>query len=250
MNRPHWLMARPVAHRGLHDKAQGLIENSLSAAKAAIAKNCAIECDIQLSADGEAMVFHDFTLDRLTHGTGRVDGVNAHDLGKLELTGSHDLIPTLTDFLALIAARVPLICEIKSRFDGDLRLTQRAIDVVRGYDGPVVFKSFDPALVAALRRLAPDIPRGIVSQSNYQEPGWEMLSPAQLFAMENLNHWDETQPDFLSWKVRDLRHAAPFVARRLGGVPLMTWTVRSDADIAEGQRFADQLVFENCFIRP
>jgi hypothetical protein len=68
--------------------------------------------------------------------------------------------------------------------------------------------------------------------------------------MENLHHWDETQPDFISWKVRDLRHGAPFVARLLGGVPLMTWTVRSEADIDEGKRFADQLVFENCLIRP
>lgn len=250
MNRPQWLMARPVAHRGLHDKAQGLIENSPAAAKAALAKDCAIECDIQLSADGEAMVFHDYTLERLTQGTGRLDAYSAKDLQKLTLTGSPDTIPTLADFLAVIAARVPLICEIKSRFDGDLRLTQRAIEVVRGYDGPVVFKSFDPVLVTALRRLAPDIPRGIVSQSRYQEPGWDMLSPAQLFAMENLNHWDETQPDFLSWKVRDLRHGAPFVARRLGGVPLMTWTVRSEADIEEGKRFADQLVFEHCLVRP
>ena len=250
MNRPDWLMARPVAHRGLHDKANGLIENSPSAAQAAIAKDCAIECDIQLSADGEAMVFHDFTLERLTQGSGRVDSLSAKNLAALTLTGSADAIPTLGGFLALIAARVPLVCEIKSRFDGDLRLAKRAIDVVRGYHGPVVFKSFDPLLVAALRTLAPDIPRGIVSQSNYQEPGWEMLTPAQLFAMENLNHWDDTQPDFISWKVRDLRHGAPYVARKLGGVPLMTWTVRTEADIAEATHYADQLVFENCLIRP
>lgn len=250
MNRPAWLMARPVAHRGLHDKANGLIENSGSAARAAIAKNCAIECDIQLSQDGEAMVFHDFTLDRLTEGTGRVDGLNVSALGALTLTGSQDPIPTLADFLTLIGGRVPLVCEIKSRFDGDLRLTKRAVAVVSGYDGPLVFKSFDPFLVAALREIAPHIPRGIVSQSSYQEAGWEMLSPAQIFAMENLNHWDETQPDFISWKVRDLRHGAPYIARKLGGVPLMTWTVRTQEEIEEAGRFADQLVFESCFIRP
>ena len=250
MNRPAWLMARPVAHRGLHDKSNGLIENSCSAAQAAIQKDCAIECDIQLSQDGEAMVFHDFTLERLTKGTGRVDALSASALRALTLTGSQDKIPTLAEFLALIAGRVPLVCEIKSRFDGDLHLTQRALAVVSDYDGPLVFKSFDPALVAALRRLAPHIPRGIVSQSNYQEAGWEMLSPAQIFSMENLNHWDETQPDFISWKVRDLRHGAPYVARKLGGVPLMTWTVRTNEDIEEAKQYADQLVFESCFIRP
>ena len=250
MNRPDWLMARPVAHRGLHDKAKGLIENSRSAALAAIANHCAIECDIQLSADGQAMVFHDFTLERLTSGAGRVDGLTAKQLSVLALSATADTIPALDDFLSFIAGRVPLICEIKSRFDGDLRLTRRAIEVARGYHGPVVFKSFDPALVAALRALAPDIPRGIVSQSNYQEPGWKMLTPAQLFGMENLNHWHETQPDFISWKVRDLRHGAPYLARQLGAVPLMTWTVRTEAEIQEAQEFADQLVFENCLIRP
>jgi glycerophosphoryl diester phosphodiesterase len=243
-------MARPVAHRGLHDKARGLIENSMSAARAAIAKNCAIECDIQLSQDGEAMVFHDFTLERLTASVGRVDGVPASRLGALTLTGSQDRIPTLAEFLTLIAGRVPLVCEIKSRFDGDLRLTQRAVALAKTYDGPLVFKSFDPFLVAALKQMAPDLPRGIVSQSTYQEAGWDMLSPAQIFAMENLSHWDETQPDFISWKVRDLRHSAPFLARKLGGVPVMTWTVRTPEEIEEATRFADQLVFENCLIRP
>ena len=250
MNRPAWLMARPVAHRGLHDKAQGLIENSPSAAQAAIARDCAIECDIQLSADGEAMVFHDFTLERLTHATGRVDQHDAKVLSTLILTGGHDVIPTLADFLTLIAERVPLVCEIKSRFDGDLRLTRRAGDVVRRYNGPVVFKSFEPLIVAALKTLAPEIPRGIVSQSHYQEPGWDMLTAEQIFAMENLNHWDETRPDFISWKVRDLRCGAPYLARKLGGVPLMTWTVRSEADIEQARHYADQLVFENCLIRP
>ena len=128
MNRPTWLMARPVAHRGLHDKASGLIENSCSAAQAAIQKDYAIECDIQFSRDGEAMVFHDFTLERLTTGEGRVDALSASELGALTLTGSQDKIPTLTEFLALIAGHVPLVCEIKSRFDGDLRLTQRGRD--------------------------------------------------------------------------------------------------------------------------
>ena len=250
MNCPDWLMARPVAHRGLHDKARRLIENSCSAAQAAIAKDCAIECDIQRTADGEAVVFHDFTLERLTSATGRVDAMLARDLAALSLTGSADPIPTLSAFLALIAGRVPLVCEIKSRFDGDLRLTQRAVDVVGGYHGPVAFKSFDPLVVAALRSLAPDIPRGIVSQSYYQDAGWETLSPAQIFSMQHLNHWDETQPDFISWKVRDLRHGAPYLARKLGGVPLMAWTVRTDADITEAKQWADQLVFENCLIRP
>ena len=75
MSAPGWLTERPIAHRGLHDQAAGIVENSLSAARAAIEAGFAIECDVQLSADGEAMVFHDFTLERLTGATGRLDEI-------------------------------------------------------------------------------------------------------------------------------------------------------------------------------
>ena len=68
-----WLTARPIAHRGLHDAASGVIENTASAFRAAIAGGYGIECDLQISADGEAMVHHDDALGRLTDGTGRLD---------------------------------------------------------------------------------------------------------------------------------------------------------------------------------
>ena len=66
MAAPDWLTARPIAHRGLHDRAASRPENTLAAARAAVAGGFAIECDVQLSADGEAMVFHDAALGRLT----------------------------------------------------------------------------------------------------------------------------------------------------------------------------------------
>ena len=71
MRAPDWLTARPVAHRGLHDRARGIIENMPGAALAAIEGNFSIECDIQLTADGEAMVHHDDELGRLTEGSAR-----------------------------------------------------------------------------------------------------------------------------------------------------------------------------------
>ncbi len=70
LNAPAWLTERPIAHRGLHDAAEGVIENTLAAAEAAIAAGFAIECDVQLSADEEVFVFHDETLDRLTDAEG------------------------------------------------------------------------------------------------------------------------------------------------------------------------------------
>lgn len=240
-----WLVARPIAHRGLHGLAAGVIENSLSAAEAAIAGGFGIECDIQLSADGEAVVFHDFVLERLTGETGAVADRTAAALAAITLKGSDERIPTLPTFLDRIAGRVPLVIEIKSRFDGSLTLARRAAEIVGARAGqPIVFKSFDPVIVAALLDLAPANPRGIVAMNDYAYPDYDCLDAMQKHALANLLHFEESRPDFLSWKVADLPSAAPFLCRRALGMPLMSWTVRSAADRERAALHADQMVFE------
>ena len=240
-----WLTARPIAHRGLHDLASGVIENSLSAALAAIAGGFAIECDVQLSADEEALVFHDFTLDRLTGETGRVDARKAAELSGIGLKGSNDRIPTLAGFLDAIGGRTPLVIEIKSRFDGDLRLAKRTAEIVAGHkDRPIVLKSFDPVIVAALRELAPGFARGIVAMNAYEYGDYVHLTPTQKHALANLLHFGESRPDFVSWKVADLPSAAPFLCRKALGLPLMSWTVRTPEDRVRAVEHADQMVFE------
>ena len=245
MNALPWLVARPIAHRGLHDRAAGIVENTLSAVEAAIAAGYAIECDVQDTADGEAVVFHDFTLDRLTPERGPVRERRAADLTGIAISGTQDRIPTLATVLGRIAGRVPLVIEVKSRFDGDLTLTQRTVELISAYAGPAALKSFDPAVTAAVRRLAPDIPRGIVAESRYEHPEWDNLDAETKRSLANLLHFDETRPDFLSWRVGDLPCAAPFLSRLLAGLPVMTWTVRTDADRQRAAAHADQMVFES-----
>lgn len=241
---PGWLTARPIAHRGLHDAASGVVENSVGAASAAITHGFAIECDVQLTRDGEAVVFHDFDLERLTLGAGKVIGHSAHELGQVAMRHTADRIPTLAEFLGLIGARVPLILEIKSLFDADLRLTRRVAEVVKGCSGPVALKSFDPAIVQALADLAPQHPRGIVAMADYEYPDYQPLDKKQKHALANLLHFDVTRPDFISWRVKDLPSAAPFLCRKALGLPLMTWTVRNRQDRAMAAAHADQMVFE------
>lgn len=240
-----WLVARPIAHRGLHDAKIGVIENSLSAAEAAIAGGFGIECDVQLSADGEAMVFHDFVLDRLTAETGLVNERSAQALAKITLRGSSDRIPTLNGFLDAVAGRVPLVIEVKSRFDGALALAQRTAEIVSQRSGqPIVLKSFDPVIVTALRELAPGIPRGIVAMNDYSYPDYDHLDAVQKHALANLLHFGESRPDFLSWKVADLPSAAPYLCREALGLPVMSWTVRNAQDRERAALHADQMVFE------
>lgn len=240
-----WLVAKPIAHRGLHGLSPGVIENSGSAAKAAIAAGFGIECDVQLTADGEAVVFHDFVLDRLTAETGPVAAKTAAELNRITLKGSSDPILTLSAFLDLIGGRVPLVVEIKSRFEGDLSLTRRTAEIVAARAGqPIVIKSFDPAVLTGLREIAPQIPRGIVAMNAYDYGDYERLSAERKHALANLLHFTESQPDFLSWKVTDLDSAAPYLCRNVVGMPLMSWTVRAPEQRETAARLADQMVFE------
>jgi glycerophosphoryl diester phosphodiesterase len=239
-----WLIARPVAHRGLHDAAAGVVENTPSAFSAAIAANYAIECDIQISADGEAMVFHDWTLERLTEGSGRLDALAAAALKGVAFRGTADRMLTLGELCDLVADRSALLVEIKSRFDGDLRLATRVAAVLAGYRGRAALMSFDPAPVAALRTLAPRLPRGIVAERHYSHPEWSPLPARTKRALAYFQHALQSRPQFIAYSVKDLSSAIPWLARNVLRLPLLTWTVRSDVDRQRAARYADQMIFE------
>src|SRR5258707_11773658 len=135
MRAPDWLTARPVAHRGLHDAARGIIENMPGAAQAAIDGNFSIECDLQLTADGEAMVHHDDALGRLTEGSGALLGMTAAELRAVEFKETSERMMSLGDLCALVAGRVPLVVEVKSHFDGDRKLVRRMSEGLASYSG-------------------------------------------------------------------------------------------------------------------
>lgn len=247
---PDWLIARPIAHRGLHNAPEGLVENSIGAARAAIAAGYGVECDLQLTRDGDLVVFHDDTLARLTAQSGPVADHDAAALARLGLRGGGETIPRFSDFLAAVAGRTPLVVELKSRFDGDLTGAKRAAALLAAYAGPVVVESFDPAPIAFLRAHAPSlgvahIPLGIVGEAVYTEADWPALSPAQRAEMTHFLHYPRTRPDFLSWNVADLPHAVPFLARRALNIPVTTWTVRTPAQAQAAAEWADQIVFED-----
>jgi glycerophosphoryl diester phosphodiesterase len=239
-----WLTARPVAHRGLHDAAAGVIENMPAAFNAAIAGHYAIECDVQLSADGEAMVHHDFALGRLTEGQGPLATFSASDLKRVPFKGTAEHVLTLSELCDLVGGRVPLIVEIKSNFDGALPLVKRTATVLQNYHGPAAAMSFDPNAVEALRAAAPSLTRGIVAERYYRHAEWASLSPAEKSVLGNLLHAFRTRPHFVAYRVQDLPTLATFAARRLFGLPLLTWTVRTPDDRARAARYASQIIFE------
>lgn len=239
-----WLTARPIAHRGLHDASAGVIENTPSAFNAAIAGNYGIECDVQLSGDDEAIVHHDNVLGRLTQGSGRLADQTTAALKAVPFKQTVDRMLTLGELCDLVMGRVMLAIEIKSRFDGDMTLARRTVDVLTGYAGPVAVMSFDPTVIACIREIAPGLPRGIVAEQHYRHEEWKGRTPGQQRSLAHLLHTYRTRPHFLAYHVKDLPAAAPLIARHVFGLPLLTWTVRSEEDRQRAGRWADQMIFE------
>jgi glycerophosphoryl diester phosphodiesterase len=244
MRAPDWLTARPVAHRGLHDRARGIIENMPSAFQAAIAGNFSIELDVQLTADGEAMVHHDDALGRLSEGTEKLSQLTAAQLKQVPFKDTADRMITLGELCDLTAGRVPLVIEIKSHFDGDRKLVARVAEVLKSYAGPAAAMSFDPDQVMALKELGPEVVRGIVAQRTYADNDWTKTSPAQRREMTALRHGFRTQPHFVAFWVDQLPAPAPWIARNIFGCPLLTWTVRTEAQRQRAAQYADQMIFE------
>jgi glycerophosphoryl diester phosphodiesterase len=243
MRAPSWLTARPVAHRGLHDISRGVVENMPGAVNAAIAGNFAIEVDIQLTADGEAMVHHDDALGRLNEGSGALLTKTAAELKAVTFKNTPERMMSLADLCTLVAGRVPLVIEVKSHFDGDRKLVSRMAEVLSSYSGPAVGMSFDPDQVMALRELAPNLPRGIVAERTYDDD-WDELTPEQRDSMLYLRHGFRTQPHFVAFWVNQLPAPAPWIARNIFGCPLLTWTVRTPEQRQRAARYADQIIFE------
>lgn len=227
-----WLTARPIAHRGLHDAERGRPENSLAAFAAAVRGSYAIECDVHPAADNVPVVFHDDHLDRLTGEQGCVRDLESKDLGRLHLGGTREWIPTLDELLANVEGRVPIFIELKSMPGRDRGFAGAVASRLMGYQGPAAVMSFDPALLAEVRIAEPDLPRGLVAEGDWQK-GREHIRTARSLEL-----------DFVSYSIDDIPNLATMAMRRLLGIPLICWTIRSEAEGAKARSCADQITFE------
>jgi glycerophosphoryl diester phosphodiesterase len=236
-----WLTVRPVAHRGLHDVARGVIENTPTAFAAAVTARYGIECDLQITVDGEAMVHHDDALGRLTEGSGRLDEMTGAELRGVPFKATGDRMISFGDLCDLVAGRVTLLIELKRPRADDGRLVRRAAAVLSGYRGPAGLMSFDPAQIASLRAIAPKLTRGFVAEGGADDPAWRhaRIRTALAYIRDALR----MKPQFLAYAVKDLPAPLPSAARRCG-LPVLTWTVRSAEDRQRAERWADQMIFE------
>ncbi|MBN2630466.1 MAG: phosphodiesterase [Rhodobacteraceae bacterium] len=243
---PDGLRRLPVAHRALHDRSMWRVENSPAAIAAAIKAGYAIEIDLQLSADGQAMVFHDETLDRLTDESGPLCARTATELGSIRLKDSTDTIPNLPQVLAQVAGAVPLLIEIKdqtgSMADTDGRLEAATAAALQGYGGEVAVMSFNPHAIAHMARLAPAVARGLTT-SAFAPDDWAPLAPAICDRLRDIPDFDRVGASFISHQANDLTRPR-VAALRKAGVPVLCWTIRTPEQEAAARQLSDNVTFE------
>lgn len=231
---PDWLARWEYAHRGKHGGT--VPENSLKAARLAIEAGMGIECDIQRSSDDQPMVFHDWDLARLTGHNGMTNSLTAEQLAKLQYAGSSERPATLGQLLDLIAGRVPLLIEIKSKPGYNVEHScQIVAEAIQDYTGPLAVMSFDPRVARWFGQNSPGICSGLVMREDSHgttQKAWQRW----------LAHWI-ARPDFLAYHIAALP-SARIAKLRASGLPILTWTVNSPETRARAQREADALIAE------
>jgi glycerophosphoryl diester phosphodiesterase len=240
------VFVRPIAHRGYHDAARGRIENTAPAFSAAIARKHGIECDVRPAADGTPFVFHDRLLERLIAAKGAVADFKPGELRKLRYREGGEPILSLTDLLDLVAGQVPLLVEIKSDWGPpDAAFLRRICNRIRKYDAPAALMSFDPAVMAAVREIAPGIPRGIVS-GMYKGKGWwpDKIDADRAYRLSHLLESGPADPHFYAYDVNALPTPVTRFVREVLGLPLFTWTVRTKEQLAIARQNADAPIYE------
>jgi glycerophosphoryl diester phosphodiesterase len=238
---------RPMAHRGLHVAGKGVIENTLPAFQAAIAKGYGIECDLQSAADGTPFVFHDATLDRLMDATGPLSARSPANLAALHYKDQKTRILSFAEFLGLVAGRVPMLVEVKSAGGAPHPdFLDKIAEQARGYAGPIALMSFNADFVAALAKLAPTIPRGLIVGVEQLPGGWAALSagPKKEAAVDALLGAAPEGVGFYAIDVKMLPEAAAWMAKRPTRLPLFSWTIRMPEQRAVAARWADAPIFE------
>jgi glycerophosphoryl diester phosphodiesterase len=230
---PDGLLARPFAHRGLWSPA-GPPENSLAAFEAAVGGGYGVELDVRLSAEGEAVVFHDPTLERMTEAQGQVRERTAEELGALTLKGSVERIPTLEQALGLIAGRAPVLVELKTRAGEEGPLERRVADLLETYRGAAAALSFNWRAIGLLADERPRLPRGLNSSDHVDQSA--DVVPADPGRV--LRGIDDARPHFLSLGKELCR------GDRLSPLPTVAWTLRSPAGQSAVRHASDTFMFE------
>lgn len=229
------------AHRGYHSSKHLIPENSLAAFKAAARHKYGIELDVHLTRDGEVAVFHDDTLKRLCGADGRIESYTYSELQQFFLLHTSEKIPLLSDVLAFVDGRVPLLIELKIP-GPSLRICEKTCEILKSYKGPYLIQSFNTMGLCWFRLHAPHILRGQLSSNLTADQTGE---PYILkFMAKHLLFNFLGRPDFISYKLKDLPEISVWICRRIFRTPVAVWTLCTEQSLLAGDLHYDMQIFE------
>ncbi len=228
------------AHRGLHDNKSSAPENSPAAFQKAVENGFGIELDIQLTKDGQVVVFHDDTLSRVCGIEGKVSDYTYEQLKEFRLCESMEYIPLFTDVLQIVEEKVPLIVEFKGN-NMDMSLCPVADAILQKYKGTYCMESFNPLMVAWYRKHRPEVVRGQLSERFFSNGRKNILH----FVLQNLLLNFYAKPDFIAYKWSDYKNLSRRLCRSLYGITAVTWTIQSEEAYEESKKHFDLFIFDS-----
>ena len=227
-----------MAHRGLHDRELGIPENSLPAFARAVEQGKAIELDLHATADNRLVVLHDFQLKRMTGVPGIVEEWTLEDLRKLRLQGTDAHIPTLDEVLELVNGKVPLLLEIKSERLGEVgRLEPVLMKRLASYQGEFILEAFNPEVLVWLHRHAPQYIRGQLGNLDDENKQFKFYSRHLMFN-------PLSRPDFIAFDIQKIDYKLRLACKK-HGLPLLGWTIRTEAELKKADRLCDGVIYEH-----
>ena len=245
-NQPGWERLEGVryAHRGLHDPALGIPENSMAAFRRAVEHGFGAELDVHLMADGGLAVVHDSSLKRVCGADVCIEDLTAADLARYPLMGTQETIPLLSQVLELFQGKTPLVIELKVERGNAAALTDGVMAALEGWNGAYCLESFHPAALLRLKEKHPQVLRGQLSQNFLKPEEANGLSLPVRFALTNLLTTAFTRPDFIAYGWKDRGNASLRLMKALYGVHEVSWTVRDRETMDALDRAGAASIFE------
>ena len=200
-----------IAHRGA---SAYYPENTLASFEGAVALGAdMVELDVQLTSDGEVVVFHDEKISRCTNGRGRVADHTLAALRRLDAGSWFDKkfqgqkIPTLLEVLHLCRERIAVNIEVKTEAVRDhvsggieekcLRIVDQA-----GMREHVVFSSFDPRAVLHLKTIDGGTPVAVL----YEKKHYGLQMPSAIVSSLHADAFNCSQRELIKVWLADLTH--------------------------------------------
>lgn len=229
------------AHRGYHNVEKYIPENSMAAFRAAVERGYGIELDVHITKDGKLAVFHDDTLERMCHAPGRVESYTFAELQQFHLLNTTEKIPELEEVLSYVRGRVPLLIELKIT-GRDLEICRASYEVLKNYKGRYLIQSFHTLGLYWYRKNAPEVLRGQLSsdltRTAQKDP--YILRLMVKYLLTNIIG----RPDFISYKLKDLPNLSVSLCRKLFGIPVAVWTLRTEQALKQGRAKYNICIFE------